>query len=93
LGDKKQIADGLMLRYDYAKIRKALGIPEEIRLTLIVAKDIAEGVLAGLITSWLLKKLGNQEAQVAKLEIDRTTVELEEDKIKKIIHEKIRKSS
>jgi len=41
----------------------------------------------------LFKKLGKEEAKVTKLEVDRVTAELEEDKIRKIVHEKIRKTS
>jgi hypothetical protein len=93
LGMEKHICKELTLRYDYAKIRKALGYPEMIQFTLIVAENIGAGVASGLITAWLLKKLDKAEAQVSSLRIDRTMVELKEDKIRKIVHEKIRKKN
>ena len=93
LGMEKKVADGLALRYDNAKIRKAFGFPEMIQITLLVAATLSEEVAADLITAWLLKKLDKKEAEVKSPQIDRLTVELDKDKIKKIVLEKIKKTT
>jgi hypothetical protein len=81
------------VRYDSAKIRTAFGLAEMVQITLIVAEDITETIVASLIVGWLLKKLNTKEAQVTKLEIDKVAVKLDEDEIKTAVLEKIRKTS
>jgi hypothetical protein len=93
LGTRKQLTSDLTVRYDSAKIRTAFGLAEMVQITLIVAEDITERVGASLIADWLLKKLNTKEAQVAKLEIDKVAVELDEDEIKKAVLERITKTS
>lgn len=90
-GQDVQLADGLSVRRGRIKLKEMVGIGEEIQIIIYVAGTIAINVAANLITAWLLKKLDKEEAKVTKLEIDRVTVELEEDKIKKIVNEKIRR--
>jgi hypothetical protein len=87
---KKELGNGLTLSYVSHFKRKAVGLPDIIQLALIIAKDVDPQVIANLITTWLLKKLSPTEARVEKVSIDRTAVELEGDKIKKIVHEKIK---
>jgi hypothetical protein len=91
LGMKKELGNGLTVSYVSHFKRKAVGFPDVIQLSLIIAKDVGAPVAATLITAWLLKKLSPKEAKVEKLSIDRITVELDEGKIKKIVHEKIEK--
>ncbi len=93
LGTRKQLTSDLAVRYDSGKIRTAFGLAEMVQITLIVAEDITEKVGANLIVDWLLKKLNTKEAQVAKLEIDKVAVELDEDEIKKAVLERITKTS
>jgi hypothetical protein len=93
LGTQKQLTSDLAVRYDSAKIRTAFGLAEMVQITLIVAEDITEKVGADIIVGWLLKKLNTKEAQVTKLEIDKVTVELDEDEIKKAVLERIKKTS
>ena len=92
-GMRKQLTSDLAVRYDSAKIRTAFGLAEMVQITLIVAEDITERVGASLIVDWLLKKLNTKEAQVTKLEIDKVTVKLDEDEIKKAVLERITKTS
>jgi hypothetical protein len=91
-GMEKQIADGLSVRFEYSRVHGAVDFSTIFQLTFVVASHISEGVVIGLITTWLLKKLDKKEAKVTKLVIDKVSVELDESKIKKIIHEKIRKT-
>jgi hypothetical protein len=93
LGTRKQLTSDLAVRYDSAKIRTAFGLAEMVQITLIVAEDITETIVASLIVGWLLKKLNTKEAQVTKLEIDKVAVKLDEDEIKTAVLEKIRKTS
>jgi hypothetical protein len=93
LGTRKQLTSNLAVRYDSAKIRTAFGLAEMVQITLIVAEDIGERVGASLIVDWLLKKLNTKEAQVTKLEIDNVAVELDEDDIKKVVLERITRTS
>jgi hypothetical protein len=93
LGTQKQLTSELAVRYDSAKIRTAFGLAEMVQITLIVAEDITEKVGADIIVGWLLKKLNTKEAQVTKLEIEKVTVELDEDEIKKAVLERIKKTS
>ena len=93
LGTRKQLTSDLAVRYDSTKIRTAFGLAEMVQITLIVAEDITERVGASLIVDWLLKKLNTKEAQVTKLEIDKVAVELDEDEIKKVVLERITKTS
>lgn len=67
-----------------------LGAGEILQITLVLAEHLSEGVLAGLITAWLLRKLGSREARVTSLQIDRVTVELNEEQIRRVVLEKIR---
>jgi hypothetical protein len=93
LGTRKQLTSNLAVRYDSAKIRTAFGLAEMVQITLIVAEDIGERVGASLIVDWLLKKLNTKEAQVTKLEMDNVAVELDEDDIKKVVLERITRTS
>ena len=86
------VAQGLTVRYAQDKIRMDASHTQTIQLILVISTDIAANVIAGLITAWLLKKFDKEEAKVTKLEIDRDIVEFDENKIKKIIHEKISKT-
>jgi hypothetical protein len=93
LGTRKQLTDDLTVRYDNAKIRTTFGLAEMVQITLIVAEDITERVAAGLIAGWLFQKLSTNEAQVTKLEIDNVAVELDENTIKNVVLERIKKTS
>jgi hypothetical protein len=92
LGMQKQLTNGLNVRFISDFKQKAEGLPEIIQLGLTITQEVGAPVLATLIATWLLKKLDKEEAKVTKLEIDRVTVELNEDKIRKIVHEKIKET-
>jgi hypothetical protein len=92
-GLRKQLTNDLAVRFDSAKIHGALDVPEVIQITLVVAEHLAEAVAAGLITYYLLKKLDRDEAKVTKLEIGSVTVDVDKDKIRKIVLKKIRRTS
>ena len=93
LGTRKQLTGDLTVRYDNAKIRTTFGLAEMVQITLIVAEDITERVAAGLIAGWLFQKLNTKEAQVTKLIIDNVDVELDENTIKNVVLERIKKTS
>lgn len=90
LGMKKGLGNGLTASYVNHFKRQAVGLPDVIQLSRIIAKDVGAPVAAALIAAWLLKKLSPKEARVEKLSIDRITVELDEGKIKKIVQERIK---
>jgi hypothetical protein len=88
-----RIADDLSVRFGYQAFQGAVGVGTSFQIILVVGESIAAGAAANLITAWLLGKLRSKDAQVTYLEIDRVTVELKEDEIRRIIQEKIRKKT
>jgi len=91
LGMQKQLTSDLAVRYDSGKIRTAFGLAEMVQITLIVAENISASIGGDIIAGWLLTKLNPKEAQVVKLEIDNVPVKLDEDQIKKVVLERIKK--
>lgn len=84
-GMEKEVDPELKVRWDSTYIRKALGLPEIIRLTLKIGSDIAIGVAA----AWLYDKL---KGKATKLEIERTEVQIDKGEITRILTEKAKKS-
>ena len=84
-GDLIELGQGVSLSYKGTSIRKALGFPEIIMLSA----SIPTGVVAGILANWLWEKL--KDRKVTKIEIDRTTVELDKGEIKRVIEERITK--
>ena len=93
VGTRKQITSDLAVRYDSTKVRTAFGFAEMVQITLILAEDTTVSLGMSLIVDWLLTNLTKKEAQVTKLEIDKTPVELNEDAIKKVVLERLKKTS
>ena len=93
VGTRKQLTSELAVRYDSTKVRTAFGFAEMVQMTLILTEDITLSLGASLIVDWLLTNLTKKGAQVTKLEIDKIPVELNEDAIKKVVLEKLKKTS
>jgi len=93
VGTRKQLTSELAVRYDSTKVRTAFGFAEMVQITLILTEDITVSLAATLIVDWLLTNLTKKGAQVTKLEIDKIPVELNEDAIKKVVLEKLKKTS
>ena len=84
------VADGLKVRTASNKIRMAFA---PIHLVLLISEKIGAELAAKLFAEWLFKTFNNEDAKVINLEIDRTTIEFDEGKIKKVIYEKITKTT
>jgi len=93
LGARKQLTDDLTVRYDNAKIRTTFGLAEMVQITLIVAEGITDRGAAELIAGWLFEKLSTKGAQVIKLEIGNVPVELDENTIRNVVLDRIKKKS
>ena len=81
-----ELGQGASLTYKGTYIRKALGFPEIIMLSA----SIPTGIAAGILANWLWEKLRGQN--ITQIDIDRTTIELDEGEIKRVILEKITKT-
>ncbi len=83
-GTKTLPPGGGILTLERLYFRKAAGVPGTLYLVLTVGSSVG----ASLFANWLYDKIKGRASQVR---IDRTEVELEGDKIKKIIVEKFEK--
>lgn len=86
-GNEVIISDGVKLIYDNTILLFSEDVPSIFQFALNIGKDFPVGVAAGLASTWLYNKLKGRK--VTKLMIEKTEVELEENKIKKVIHEKM----
>lgn len=85
-----ELGEGVSLRGTHWLIRKGMGLPEIVELSITVGVGISTGVVANLLTTWLLKN----KNRVERVTFERTEIELDgAEKITKIITEKITKES
>lgn len=84
VGDEVKISDQARLIYNGSEVRKAIGFPEIACFTL----TFGLGVTTGVIANWLYDKLKGEK--IEKLLIEKTEVQVDQGKIKKIIEEKIK---
>jgi hypothetical protein len=78
-GDELAISDQAKIRYEGSYIRKALGFPEIVYFTITFASSVS----AGIIANWLYDKF--KKKNIEKLIIERTEIEINQEKITKII--------
>ena len=83
VGDMVDVQGRFSLVYKGNHIRKAATLPEIATLVL----TFSSGVGSGFVANWLYEKLRGKK--VNRIVIERTEVELEEEKIKKVIEEKM----
>lgn len=86
VGQQRSIPGGATVTYQGEVIRKAVGIPETIMLT--VALGTGTSVVGSLIANWLYDKLKGGRA--VSLRIDRREVQIEDGEIKRVVEETIR---
>ena len=89
-GMEKQIAKGVLVRYEGTGFRKATGFPDIIHITIAIAEGMSIGIASGLISAWLYDKLKGKS--VEKIRIERIEVTLNKGEIERILMEKIKKS-
>jgi hypothetical protein len=78
-GMQTELPSGAVLRYDKTFIRKALGVPEIIYLTLQFGEEVA----AGLVAAWLYDKLKDK---TNSLKINNQQVPVEKKAIHQVLH-------
>jgi len=98
LGDEKlragseiEIAEGIVLRYEGSLLKEAVTAPDIIRLTLIIAKDIALPIALGIASNWLFDKI--KRARVEKMRIEGKGVQLINEKIREVLEKEIKEKS
>jgi hypothetical protein len=74
-----------ILTWEGEDFAKAAGIPHLVHFAL----DVGSGVASGLITAWLWDKFRGKS--IRSISIDRTVVEFDEGKIKRVLQERIEK--
>jgi hypothetical protein len=79
----KTVAKGAEIRFLSGTIREALAAPETITFLLVLARDVAIQVLAGLAANYLFKKLESKPE--IKLKIMDTEVPVDKDAIERAI--------
>jgi len=79
----KTVAKGAEIRFLSQTIKEALALPETITFLLVLARDAAIGVLAGLAANYLFRKLESKPD--VKLKIMDTEVPMDKDEIERAI--------
>ena len=83
------LGQGVSLLYDGNYIRKAFGLPEIGYFLLQFGQEVSHDVVVAVVSGYLVHKLHGKATVV----IDRTEVELDEGKIKRILSEHIEKGA
>lgn len=87
---QKTIADGVSVRCEGGLIRKAEGIPQIVRIALIITETVALPLAVSIAANWLYDKL--RRKKVEKLRIGRVEVKVDKGEIERILIEKIERS-
>lgn len=86
-----QISDQVKLKYKGTELLEAYDYPEIVKLIFYVAVATLTKASVEEAVKWLFEKLKGKK--IEKLIIERTEVELDQGKIKKVIEEKLKAES
>lgn len=84
-GQEMKIGKDASIKYEGTFIRKAMGIPDIIQITLILASNTA----ASLAANWLYDKLKGKNI---KVRIEREEIEVSPEGMLRVLREKMEKS-
>lgn len=87
-GSEIEIAKGTFLRLEGFTLREAVNVPEIIRLTIIIARDIALPIALGIASNWLYDKI--KKGRTQKIVIEGKEVQMDRDKIKEMLMREIK---
>ena len=85
---EKVITEGVSIRWEGVVFRKAVGFPEIINIALVIGEKVVLPIAVSIVAKWLYDKI---KGRASKVTINYTVVEINADKIEKLILEKLKK--
>lgn len=67
VGSEIEIDNGIFLRLDSVTFKEAVEIPEIIKVTLILAKDVILPIAFGVASNWLYDKIKDRRTQKVRI--------------------------
>lgn len=91
LGQQKIISEGVSIRVEGLRVRKAFGLPEIVNMTLMIGQNVALPIALGILSSYLYDKLKNRKD--TNIIINYSHVEIKAEKIEIAISNFIEKEN
>ena len=86
---ERTISEGISIRWDGTEFKKAVGFPDIIHISLILARDVVLPIALGVLSNWLYDKI---KGKATKIKVNGVEVQIDKDEIKRILNEKIEKT-